>query len=549
MPPRETPVTNGNLPPAYQEFRVPVPSRGIEQQIGVYIRAQDSVGKDGSRVANTTVTNSPPVIVIVGGLGFGGPVPANGWRSYLPNWNPILVDSRGAGLSYPLGNLIDNTPNRVLDDIEMILTQTGLKEIGFVGYSYAGNLALKAAERAIKNGVNVPFVAATSPVLCTNDRDWCFDSMRSQAQGASPQDINRAWTALTDRVTFQPGQKTADAVLETYDRLLNRNTNADDFLDAAVRMINWELRPYNCPFYTMDSYKELLRRASLIPVNELLERAMRGEVDIKTMFKDITMAKSDEARAEINESHLALRRLANIKIWTNAWANNCWENPETGLLPTMTFLRNARVPALICINRQDPLLPVGQEKIWQTSWPEAVRVFDVKGHGLADPLVERAFFSYLEQQRAALAKPDNARNVELRTSTRYRETDLRDAVGAVIARREEVSSADPLAIAAVAFMLSPGSEKGMVAQTANLIVDRLKSSLTAADLRESSSLIAWIAQSLSTNGYPSRIVKRESLVAMSEAPLVAARELERLSFLAVEKAAYLETRAKAAVIA
>lgn len=405
----------------------------------------------------------PPVMVFVGGLGFGGPVPANSWRRYLKNWSPLLVDSRGSGRSVPFAATHQSEPDLCLNDFEDIQRLAGYQSMGYVGYSFAANYALWMAERSLRAGRKVPFVAVTSPVLCTGDRTWCFNRLRNEYVGPPEiqQRLQETWKEMIAPVDEAPFARVEDAVLNWYDQALNDNTSFPKFLDAFIRMANWEATPYNYDLWEPEKVVADLKYAAAIPFDLFVAKLMLGTLDLAVDARQEEGIKDEDERSWLRESMRTVRYVANMKLWIRGWQKNCWLDEKTGILSTLKFLRERKVPALILLNREDPLLPESQAVVWQKAWPEAVRVLDGSGHGLSSPQAQNMFFEFLETRRGRLANADRSR--VLRQRNLWALKDLGQAV--------ELLSSDVMA--AVCFVVAEGGSKAAMQKSASLVQDVL----------------------------------------------------------------------------
>lgn len=61
-------------------------------------------------------------------------------------WRIVIYDQRGAGRSTPLGEIIDNSPTRLTDDIERLRVALGIEKWLVFGGSWGSTLALNYAE-------------------------------------------------------------------------------------------------------------------------------------------------------------------------------------------------------------------------------------------------------------------------------------------------------------------------------------------------------------------------------------------------------------------
>ena len=377
---------------------------------------------------------NPPILVIVGGLGFGGPVAANSWRPYLTNWNPILVDTRGAGNSAPLADPAAVDSNTILEDLEGIVAATGLKEIPILGYSFAGTLGLMLADRLTDAGMTVPFVGTMSPTMCDTDRDWCFDF--NKIGQSFPDDAKAdAWRRWEQLCALLPSGTDAapGEVLNVYTRML-RNPDPAVSLDAFVRMRMWEDAPYR---HLDDSFTAASVAGTLqawlkrgLCVEDYMKAVTTSRGGLDDYFNDPDMVRDEEDRKQLRAARTLGRYIANMIVWTESWEANCGLGPE-GMLPTLKTLRQKGLPALITQNSGDALVPAGQAARWQSAWPEAVQIIETQGHGVNSEVTREALFTWLEERRLAVCGPEatQERLARLQAEDSFKR-DLGDAVKA-----------------------------------------------------------------------------------------------------------------------
>ncbi len=87
-----------------------------------------------------------PILFLHGGPGSG--VSDKHKRRFEPeNQRVVFFDQRGAGKSLPKGELRDNTTDKLIEDIEKILSKLQIKKIILVGGSWGSTLALTYAIR------------------------------------------------------------------------------------------------------------------------------------------------------------------------------------------------------------------------------------------------------------------------------------------------------------------------------------------------------------------------------------------------------------------
>jgi pimeloyl-ACP methyl ester carboxylesterase len=463
----------------YNEFAFQT-STDPNRQLGLYLR------DDFSR------NDNPPIIVIVGGLGFGGPVPANKWRTYLNGWNPILIDTRGAGNSTPMADKETWKTDATVDDLIEIVQSFGLREVGIAGYSFAGTLAIKLAARMRECDMFPSFVLGISPTLASSDKEWCFDARAILAtfdDNLRPM-AERRWQNLVAPLVQNGSAPTPDDILGYYAfSFRNPRQSAEKFIEVFARMALWEDAPYQHldeQDYTVNFIKKILSKgirpgksldefvACLIegesshldffynPEQDLEKKIKGGSIDPETMRQDW--------RAALNLA----RRMSTIIGWIGSWDKNCGLD-KTNVLDTISDLQTSKVDMLLTFNSRDSLLPLDQRVAMAQYDPAIVRLIDTHLHGHEDEAVKRQMFSWLEEKRLSLWK--NPRNDDLRLRNRVYELDLTEAVkrsngdpirAACIMALTENQRGDREAIIQCAQMLGPDAEPRSQDQRAEL---------------------------------------------------------------------------------
>ena len=86
-----------------------------------------------------------PVVFLHGGPGAG--IAPNSRRYFDPaRWHVVLFDQRGAGLSTPFADLVDNTTEHLVADIEVLREALGIERWVVFGGSWGSTLALAYAQ-------------------------------------------------------------------------------------------------------------------------------------------------------------------------------------------------------------------------------------------------------------------------------------------------------------------------------------------------------------------------------------------------------------------
>lgn len=397
---------SGEGDPLYRQYHFTPEGGG--RRLGVYLR------QDFERNPN------PPVMVIAGGLGFGGPVAANGWRRYLKNWNPIIVDTRGTGISTPMADNQGWDTMGIVEDLIELQLFFGLREVGKIGYSFAGTLALLMAAELQRAGVKTPFVGALSPTFCQGDVEWCFDFERiaSKMTGEQYERAQGIWDALVAPLKEGGIAVTPRNILDTYAKVF-RCGNPNMFMDAFIRMRAWEYLPYGFlpDDYGVESVRRDMQRG-LKPgktLDDFLIALMKNEADLteflvdsedKTVYQDLPECEIDARRAELRQATTLARNIQNEVGWTEGWRHNAGFDPNRGIAPHMAPLDALGRDVFVTLNRDDPLLPTGQAQQWRDALPESrIQMFDVAAHGTDSKAVRNALFEWVEEQRLRLCGP------------------------------------------------------------------------------------------------------------------------------------------------
>jgi proline iminopeptidase len=89
--------------------------------------------------------NGEPVLVVHGGPGWGCP-PA--WVSFFDeeHYRIVMFDQRGAGLSRPHAEMQDNTPQKLVEDMELLRNFLGIEKWHLFGGSWGSALSLLYGE-------------------------------------------------------------------------------------------------------------------------------------------------------------------------------------------------------------------------------------------------------------------------------------------------------------------------------------------------------------------------------------------------------------------
>ena len=148
----------------------------------------------------------PPALFLHGGPGAGA-TPVHR-RFFDPaHWRIVIFDQRGGGRSTPLGDIHDNSPDHLVDDIERLRRELGLADWLIFGGSWGSTLALHYAET---HPERVAGMILRGIFLCRREEiDWFLYGMRTV--------FPEAWRSF---VGLLPEDERGD-VLAAYLRRLN----------------------------------------------------------------------------------------------------------------------------------------------------------------------------------------------------------------------------------------------------------------------------------------------------------------------------------------
>jgi proline iminopeptidase len=165
-----------------------------------------------------------PVVFLHGGPGAGA-VPAHR-RFFDPrHYRIVIFDQRGAGRSKPLGELIDNTTDHLVADIERLRRRLDIERWFVFGGSWGSSLALAYAEAYPRQCLGL---ALRGIFLCRRDEvDWFMTGMRRF--------FPEAWRAFAEHL---PDSERVDLLAGYYRRLTD--PDPDIHLPAARAWSRYE---------------------------------------------------------------------------------------------------------------------------------------------------------------------------------------------------------------------------------------------------------------------------------------------------------------------
>jgi proline iminopeptidase len=190
--------------------------RGLSPEASLYPdcapRASGMLALDARHAMHWEECGNPkgvPLLFIHGGPG-GGCLPHHR-RFYDPAfWRIVLYDQRGAGRSTPVAELVDNTTEHLVGDIERLRVHLGIERWLLFGGSWGSTLALVYAQAYPQRVLGLVLrgvFLATRPEI-----DWFIDGMRRI--------FPEAWREFAH---FLPPHERGDLLANYYRRL----TDAD----------------------------------------------------------------------------------------------------------------------------------------------------------------------------------------------------------------------------------------------------------------------------------------------------------------------------------
>jgi proline iminopeptidase len=279
-----------------------------------------------------------PVVFLHGGPG-GGSAPDHRRHFDPAFYRIILYDQRGAGQSTPLGDLIDNTTQHLVADLESLRAHLGVDRWLVFGGSWGSTLALAYAEAHPERvlGLVLRGIFLGSP----REIDWFMRGMRSL--------FPEPWRAF---VGFLPESERSDALANYYRRLIHH--------DPAVHMPAahaWSRYESSC--------------STLLPDPELI--------------------------AHFDEDAVAL---AIARIEAHYFVNRVFL-AEGALIAGIARIR--RIPCVIVQGRYDAVCPMLTADDLHRAWPEAEYfVVPDAGHSAREPGIARELVGATDRFRARL---------------------------------------------------------------------------------------------------------------------------------------------------
>jgi proline iminopeptidase len=280
-----------------------------------------------------------PIVFLHGGPG-GGSSPDHR-RYYDPSfYRIVLYDQRGAGESTPLGELVDNTTQHLVTDLERLRMHLGIERWFVFGGSWGSTLALAYAEahpeRALGLVLRGIFLGRAKEI------DWFMHGMRFL--------FPEPWEAFAG---FLPKAERGELLASYYRRLTDPDPGVH--MPAAHA---WSRYESSC--------------STLLPDPELI--------------------------AHFDEDAVAL---AIARIEAHYFVHRAFM-AEDALLSGVARIRH--VPAVIIQGRYDAVCPMLTADDLHRAWPEAeFLVVPDAGHSAREPGIARELVAATDRFRARLA--------------------------------------------------------------------------------------------------------------------------------------------------
>jgi proline iminopeptidase len=308
---------------------------------------------DGHRLylAQYGKPTAPAAVALHGGPGSGTSPSVIEWFD-LSRQRVVLFDQRGSGQSVPHGELVNNTSQRLVADIEHIRAHLGIDRWMVVGGSWGATLALLyAAQHADRiRGL----VLRGSFLASERELDWFFQSLRAM--------VPQAWAQMTHG--WNEAQQ-AD-VLRTLSHALLSSEPAQAH-DAARRWSHYE---------------------------SALMRAMEGKLDTP-----VASSKSQEGAKP--QEPVSARTLGKYRLQAHYLSQHCFCT-EADLLQAAAAMRDK--PMLIIHGTHDLICPPENAIKLKDANPNARLMWVERGtHTPADPLISGA----LQQAVAKLRESES----------------------------------------------------------------------------------------------------------------------------------------------
>ena len=294
---------------------------------------------DGRHAMYWEICGNPagqPVVFLHGGP--GAACTADHRRFFDPgHYRIVLYDQRGAGRSEPLGELIDNTTQHLIGDLESLRAHLGVERWLVFGGSWGSTLALAYAEAHPERvtGLVLRGIFLVRP----SEIEWFLMGMRWF--------YPEVWRAFAE---FLPEDERGDLLTGYHRRLVDPDPGVH--MPAARR---WSTYEAAC--------------STLLPNPEMVKA-----------FGEDRMA-------------LGLARIEAHYFMNGAFL------AENQLLAEIGRIRH--IPAVIVQGRYDVICPLATAEELARAWPEAdFRVVHDAGHSALDPGIRKALVAATERFKA-----------------------------------------------------------------------------------------------------------------------------------------------------
>mgnify|MGYP006267492601 CR=1 FL=1 len=279
-----------------------------------------------------------PIVFLHGGPGAGATTLHRRFFDPL-HYRIIIFDQRGAGRSQPLGELEDNTPKHLVEDLETLRKHLKVKKWHVFGGSWGSTLALMYA---IQNPEKCISLILRGIFLMENDEiEWFLIGMKRI--------FPERWEEFTSVV---PKAKTdrKDDLLDAYIAALNAG-NIEKSMNAAIAWARYE---GSC--------------ATLLPA------------------QDNSILHGQRANAQ-----------ALAKIESHYFRNHTMSGRKS-ILKSINKIR--QIPCTIVQGRYDIICPVQSAYRLSASWPEArLVIVPDGGHSALDPAIRSALVKAAQQAK------------------------------------------------------------------------------------------------------------------------------------------------------
>lgn len=272
--------------------------------------------------------NGIPILYVHGGPGSGSG--ADSRRFFNPDkYRIIIYDQRGAGRSAPRGELLHNTTQHLINDIELIRKSLGISKWIMFGGSWGSTLSLLYGQAFPQH--LLAFILRGIFLARQQDIEWLY----------GPDGVNAIFPDYWEEYTsILPATHRHSPLLMYYDLLNSNDKKVQD--DAAKAWSTWEIK-----MCTLEANKDLFNR-------------------FQTKEEALTFARI--------ECHYAI--------------NNCFLEPNQ-ILRNMDKITH--IPAIIIHGRYDMVCPFENAWYLHRHWPKSkLQILPKAGHSSKEPAVQSA---------------------------------------------------------------------------------------------------------------------------------------------------------------